>query len=81
MAIGLITDHVRKSLAVKSKEHRAELKRLNRGSEEVPLDLKIDVLQETSQIKGINTIILDPKTSREDFIFNVNRMASLLIER
>lgn len=45
-----------------------------------PLDNLI-VIPETRQLKGIMTILRDRTTSREDFIFFVDRLATYLIER
>ncbi len=77
----MVTDHVRKTLHTKSKAHQASLRRLGKTFEDMPLSTNVVVLEQTPQVMGINTLILDPKTGREDFIFYFDRIAVMLIER
>lgn len=81
VAISLVVDHVRKTLSQKSRLHQLELRRLGKRFEDAPLSKNVVELQSGPQLKGVNTIILDPLTSREDFIFNFDRIASMLIEK
>lgn len=39
------------------------------------------VLEESAQIRGINTQLLDPDLDRENFIFYFDRMVRFLVER
>ena len=80
-AAEMIVDQVRKTLSIKSKAHQQELKRLGKSTEEDPLSPNVIVLEQKPQMLGLNTILLDPETDREDFIFYFDRVASLLIER
>ena len=81
VAINMIVDHVRKSLDIKSKAHQNQLRRLGKAAEDVPLSKKVRVLEQKSQVVGVNTILLDPDTSREEFIFYFDRIAAMLIEQ
>lgn len=38
-------------------------------------------LDQTPQVQGVNTILLDSETNREDFIFYFDRIASMLVEK
>lgn len=77
----MIVDQVRKTLAHKSDMHQQELKRLGKTTEETPMSANVIVLEQTSQVVGLNTILLDPATEREVFIFYFDRIASMLIEK
>lgn len=41
---------------------------------------RLHILEKTTQIKGIHTIIRNDKTSRDEFIFYAERLMCLLIE-
>lgn len=77
----MVSDRIHKTLSKKSKEHRHELTRLGKVSEDAPLSPNVVVLDGTPQIKGINTLLMAPDYPREDFIFYFDRLASLLVER
>lgn len=77
----MISDRVHKTLKHKSKTHQAELRRLGKAAEEVPLSRNVIALPLTPQVRGINTLLMDPELSREDFIFNIDRLAVMLLER
>lgn len=77
----MVSDHIHKTLTHKSKMHQVELKRLEKVAENAPLTQNVEIMNETPQSRGINTIILDPSTDREDFIFYFDRMATMLVER
>ncbi|EAT83845.2 hypothetical protein SNOG_08677 [Parastagonospora nodorum SN15] len=80
VAISMVSDQVRKTLADKSELHQVELKRLGRIAEDNPLSKNAIVLKQTNQVRGVHTLLLDPKTSREDFVFYFDRMVALLVE-
>ncbi|KFY29002.1 hypothetical protein V493_02598 [Pseudogymnoascus sp. VKM F-4281 (FW-2241)] len=80
VAITMVTQYIERKLIEKSKAHRAELKKLGSDCENEPLASSVSVLEQTSQLKGISTIIQDVDTSAEDFIFYFDRIAALLIE-
>lgn len=81
VAISMVSDQVRKTLAHKSGLHQIELRRLGKIAEDNPLSSNAIVLKQTNQVKGMHTLLLDPTTSREDFVFYFDRMVSLLVER
>jgi uridine kinase len=77
----MVTQYIERKLIEKSKAHRAELKELGSNCENEPLGRSVALLEQTSQLKGISTIIQDVDTSPEDFIFYFDRIATLLIEQ
>lgn len=77
----IVTDHIKKTLSVKSRQHQGELRRLKKTAEDAPLSKNVTILESRPQVVGVNTIILDPDTDREDFIFYFDRMVVMLIER
>ena len=81
VAIGMVTDHIQKTLGIKSKNHQAELKRLGQSSEDMPLPGNVVTLPRRPQVVGVSTIILDPETDRENFCFYFDRMAVMLVEK
>jgi uridine kinase len=81
VAISMVSDQVRKTLADKSALHQVELRRLGRIAEDRPLSSNAIVLEQTNQVKGMHTLLLDPTTSREDFLFYFDRMVTLLVEK
>jgi uridine kinase len=80
VAISMVSDQVRRTLADKSAQHQVELKRLGQIAEDNPLSSNAIVLEQTNQVKGMHTLLLDPSTSREDFVFYFDRMVALLVE-
>lgn len=80
VAISMVSDQVRRTLADKSTRHQVELQRLGQIAEDNPLSTNAIVLKQTNQVKGMHTLLLDPTTSREDFVFYFDRMVALLIE-
>jgi len=77
----MVSDRIHKTLAQKSKMHQIELKRLGQGQEDVPLSKNIILLEQKSQLVGINTLLMDPETPSEDFIFYFDRLVTMLVER
>jgi len=80
VAIMMVIQFIERKLIEKSKEHRAALRRLGKGSEEEPLSDKVLLLDQTAQLRGMSTIIQDIDTGSEDFIFYFDRLATLLVE-
>ncbi|KAL2070440.1 hypothetical protein VTL71DRAFT_13466, partial [Oculimacula yallundae] len=80
VAITMVIQYIERKLIEKSKAHRAELKKLGQSSEDEPLSENVLLLEQTSQLRGMNTIIQDVDTSTEDFIFYFDRLSSLLVE-
>ncbi|RDW69586.1 putative uridine kinase [Coleophoma cylindrospora] len=80
VAITMVIQYIESKLKAKSASHRAALKKLGQSSEANALSDKVFILEETSQLKGMNTIIQDVDTDTEDFIFYFDRLATLLVE-
>jgi uridine kinase len=76
----MVVQYIERKLIEKSQTHRAELKKLGQSSEDDSLSDKVLVLEQTPQLRGMNTIIQDVDTSAEDFIFYFDRLATLLVE-
>lgn len=79
--LGMVSDRVIKTLKAKSRQHQADLKRLGVASEDAPLTANVMVLPQTSQVRGINTVLVDPDVDREDFIFYFDRLVGMLVEK
>jgi uridine kinase len=77
----MVSDRVHKTLQHKSKLHQIELRRLGTVSEDSPLSKNVTVLKQTNQLRGINTLLMDPELPREDFIFYFDRLTVMLIEK
>ncbi len=80
VAIAMVSNQVRQTLAHKSALHQAELQRLGQIAEDSPLSENAIVLKQTNQVMGMHTLLLNPSISREDFIFYFDRMVALLVE-
>jgi len=76
----MVSDRIRKVLDYKSAQHQADLLRLGKIAENAPLSSNCIVLPPTPQINGIQTLLFNPSTDREDFIFYTDRLSTLLIE-
>lgn len=79
--VAMVIQYIERKLIEKSKAHRAELKKLGQNSEADPLSATVILLEQTSQLRGMNTIIQDIDTLTEDFIFYFDRLATLLVEQ
>lgn len=77
----MVTQYIERKLIEKSTTHRAALRKLGQSSEDDPLSSKVLLLDQTPQLRGMNTIILDNDTSAEDFIFYFDRLSALLVEQ
>lgn len=80
IAINLMIKHIKNQLVLKSRNHLQRLKKLGVNIKFDIDKFNIKLLQNTNQVKGINSILFDTSTSRNDFIFYFNRMCGLLIE-
>ncbi|KAF9091430.1 hypothetical protein BGX29_003281 [Mortierella sp. GBA35] len=78
VAIDLLTKHIQRQLQERKMQSRWDMARIC-PPEELPSN--VVVLEETKQIKGLHTIIRDMDSSRHDFIFYADRLATLVIER
>jgi uridine kinase len=80
VAITMVSNQVRQTLHSKSVQHQSELRRLGKIAEDRPLSENAIILRQTNQVKGMHTLLMNPDTSREDFVFYFDRMVALLIE-
>ncbi|KAG0042275.1 hypothetical protein BGZ83_000696 [Gryganskiella cystojenkinii] len=78
VAIDLLTKHIQRQLQDRKMQSRWDMARINPPQE---LPSNVIVLENTKQILGMHTIIRDINTSRHDFIFYADRLATLVIER
>ena len=77
----MVVQFIEQKLLEKSKHHRAALTRLELEAQTEPLSDKVVILEQTPQLRGMNTIIQDIDTSSEDFIFYFDRLAALVVEQ
>ncbi|KAF9386989.1 Uridine-cytidine kinase-like 1 [Podila verticillata] len=78
VAIDLLTKHIQRQLQERKMQSRWDMARIS-APEELPSN--VIVLEKTNQLLGMHTIIRDINTSRHDFIFYADRLATLVIER
>jgi uridine kinase len=81
VAISMVSGQIQKTLTHKSAQHQLELERLGKIAEDSPLSPNALIMDQTSQIKGIHTLLLNQKTSSEDYMFYFDRMAALLVDK
>ena len=77
----MVIQYIEHKLIEKSSSHRAALKKLGRSSEDDPLSEMISLLPQTTQLRGMHTILQHVDTEAEDFIFYFDRLAALLVEQ
>ena len=77
----MVVEHIRRRLDEKTEKHSADLEKLRRLAAEEDLSPNVIIVEQTSQLKGMHTILQDPSTEQVDFVFYFDRLASLLIER
>ncbi|KIJ51553.1 hypothetical protein M422DRAFT_26957 [Sphaerobolus stellatus SS14] len=88
VAIELISTHIRRKLKERYVHIRPRIARglteFQPGFKAPALDmdwLNITLLEQTPQLRGIYTILRDKTTTREDFIFYTDRLATFLAEK
>ncbi|KAI5457163.1 uridine kinase family-domain-containing protein [Mariannaea sp. PMI_226] len=81
VALDMMVQFIEKKLFEKSRHHREALSLLEAACKEEPLSDRVVILNNTPQIKFMNTILQNIDTSAEDFIFYFDRLASLIIEQ
>jgi uridine kinase len=83
VAISIVSDSIKKTLHQKSTLHQLELARLGVFTSTTPCEdrTREALIPQTRQVRGMNTLLIDPATDREDFIFYFDRLSTLLIER
>ncbi|KAK4097020.1 uridine kinase [Parathielavia hyrcaniae] len=81
VAMSMVVQFIQQKLLEKSTHHRAALTRLEIGAQSEPVSDNVVVMSQTSQMRGMNTIIHNIDTSSEDFIFYFDRLSALLVEQ
>lgn len=81
MAIAMIVGQTREILNGKSLKHMADLERLGQGVEDQPLSQNVLLLQDKPQIKAIMTLLRNQATTSTEFVFYMDRLTALLVER
>lgn len=81
VAISMVADQIQKTLAHKSTQHQEELKRLGQIAKDSDLSPNALILEQTNQVVGIHTLLMDPETTREDYIFYFDRLVAMLVEK
>lgn len=77
----MMVQFIERKLAEKSIHHREALLRLEATCKGQPLSETVVTLDNTPQLKFMNTMLQDVDTSAEDFIFYFDRLAALVIEQ
>lgn len=77
----MMVQFIERKLFEKSTHHREALSRLEATGKEKPLSNRVVILDDTPQLKFMNTILQDIDTSAEDFIFYFDRLAALIVEQ
>lgn len=77
----MVVKHIQRKLQEKSQHHSEELHKLGLIAAKVELPSNVHVLPSTPQFIGMNTILQNPESEKEDFVFYFDRLASILIER
>lgn len=81
VAVDLICTHVRRQLDERSNAFRKTMAIPKSGLSVEDLDdSRMIVLQQTPQLQGIFTILRSTTASKQDFVFFVDRLATLLME-
>ncbi|KAF9778963.1 armadillo/beta-catenin/plakoglobin [Thelephora terrestris] len=89
VAIELISTHIRRELTNRAREFRCKITNAIKPNPSTPDPSHIAVEQlpnlhiipQTPQLKGIYTTLRDKTSERQEFIFNVDRLATYLIEK
>ncbi|KAF8591140.1 armadillo/beta-catenin/plakoglobin [Ramaria rubella] len=85
VAIELISTHIQRKLKDRYVHIRPKIARGLSGQSQILVNdvesLNITLLEETSQLKAIYTILRDKTTRRNDFIFYTDRLATFLAEK
>ena len=80
-SLDMMVQFIEKKLFEKSTHHREALSRLEATCKEEPLSNRVVLLDDTPQLKFMNTTLQDIDTTSEDFIFYFDRLAALIVEQ
>lgn len=61
--------------------HNVELERLGRQVEDEPFSTQIEFMEQKPQVRAMSTILRNPTTEQVDFVFYLDRLAALLVEK
>jgi uridine kinase len=82
LIIDVVAKHISLNLAEKSAQHMLDLKALAEDCNiQNPLPSNIIVLEQANQLRGMITIIQDRDSEKGDFIFYLERISSIVLER
>ncbi|UOH82992.1 hypothetical protein LQV05_005705 [Cryptococcus neoformans] len=86
LAIELLVSHIKRQLESRSLRFRRVLADIgeNRGSSTPSVekfDKQIVLLEQRNQLRGIMTILRDRTTCREEFIFHIDRLSTIIVEK
>ena len=81
VAITMVVNQIRQLLEEKSSRHNAELERLGRQVEDEPFSDHIEFMEQKPQVEAMSTILRNPATEQVDFVFYLDRLAALLVEK
>lgn len=81
MAITMVVNQIRQLLEEKSARHNSELERLGRQGEDEPFSSHVEFMDQKPQVEAMSTILRNPATEQVDFVFYLDRLAALLVEK
>ncbi|KAE8541822.1 uridine kinase [Cryptococcus gattii VGV] len=86
LAIELLVSHIKRQLDSRSLRFRRVLADIgqNRNSSTPSVekfDKQIVLLEQSNQLRGIMTILRDRTTHREEFIFHIDRLSTVIVEK
>ncbi|KAI5299438.1 hypothetical protein KEM56_003233 [Ascosphaera pollenicola] len=79
--VDMVVRHIQQILRDKSQAHEQELRMLGKLVADEPLSQSVILMEQTPQVKGMNTLLQDPATQQVNFDFYFNRLAGVLITR
>lgn len=75
----MVVKHIQRKLQEKSEKHTEALRNLGLITAKVELPPNVHVMPSTPQFLGMNTILQNPESPQDDFVFYFDRLASILI--
>ena len=81
VAIAMVVNQIRQLLEEKSILHSAELERLGKQAVAEPFSSHIEVMDKKPQVEGMGSILRNPATEQVDFVFYLDRLSALLVEK
>ena len=79
--LDMIVKHIQRILREKSDQHSSDLEELGKAVSAEPLSSMVMPVPQTPQLVAMSTIIQNPQTDLEDYIFYFDRLATLLIAK